>query len=99
MLVGSNVRRVAVVGGMRIPFARGHGAYARVGKTFCRTCGQEVVRETAELVARRLSAFLEGTRMLIGFSLPVVAMASSPSDVQGYGSENAARVGARTMPA
>ena len=31
MLVGPNVRRVAVVGGMRIPFARGHGAYARVG--------------------------------------------------------------------
>ncbi len=31
MLVGSKVRRVAVVGGMRIPFARGHGAYARVG--------------------------------------------------------------------
>jgi acetyl-CoA C-acetyltransferase len=31
MLVGSNVRRVAVVGGMRIPFARGHGAYAKVG--------------------------------------------------------------------
>jgi acetyl-CoA C-acetyltransferase len=31
MLVGSQVRRVAVVGGMRIPFARGHGAYARVG--------------------------------------------------------------------
>jgi acetyl-CoA C-acetyltransferase len=31
MLVGSNVRRVAVVGGMRIPFARGHGAYAQVG--------------------------------------------------------------------
>jgi acetyl-CoA C-acetyltransferase len=31
MLVGSQVRRVAVVGGMRIPFARSHGAYARVG--------------------------------------------------------------------
>src|SRR5438045_9655360 len=31
MLVGSTVRRVAVVGGMRIPFARGHGAYSRVG--------------------------------------------------------------------
>jgi len=31
MLVGSQVRRVAVVGGMRIPFARGHGAYSRVG--------------------------------------------------------------------
>ena len=31
MLVGSQVRRVAVVGGMRIPFARGHGAYSKVG--------------------------------------------------------------------
>jgi len=31
MLVGTQVRRVAVVGGMRIPFARGHGAYAKVG--------------------------------------------------------------------
>jgi acetyl-CoA C-acetyltransferase len=31
MLVGSRVRRVAIVGGTRIPFARAHGAYARVG--------------------------------------------------------------------
>ena len=31
MLVGSQVRRVAIVGGSRIPFARAHGAYARVG--------------------------------------------------------------------
>ena len=28
--------------------------YARVGRTFCRQCGQEVIRETAEVVARRL---------------------------------------------
>ena len=31
MLVGSQARRVAIVGGVRIPFARGHGAYAKVG--------------------------------------------------------------------
>jgi len=31
MLVGTTVRRVAIVGGSRIPFARAHGAYARVG--------------------------------------------------------------------
>jgi len=31
MLVGSQVRPVAVVGGSRIPFARAHGAYAEVG--------------------------------------------------------------------
>jgi acetyl-CoA C-acetyltransferase len=31
MLVGANPRRVAIVGGTRIPFARGNGAYAQVG--------------------------------------------------------------------
>src|SRR5690242_9403024 len=29
MLVGSSVRRVAIVGSLRIPFARGMGAYAQ----------------------------------------------------------------------
>lgn len=29
MLVGSAVRRVAIIGGVRIPFARAHGAYAQ----------------------------------------------------------------------
>src|SRR5919205_17476 len=28
--------------------------YARVGRTFCRNCGREVVRETAEVVASQL---------------------------------------------
>lgn len=31
MLVGSHVRRVAILGGTRVPFARAHGAYARYG--------------------------------------------------------------------
>ena len=31
MLVGSQPRRVAIIGGVRIPFARAHGAYAEVG--------------------------------------------------------------------
>ena len=47
--------------------------YARVGRTFCRNCGQEVVRETPEVVARRLAALPEGTRLIIGFEMPVVA--------------------------
>src|SRR6266699_399904 len=46
--------------------------YARVGRTFCRNCGREVVRETAEVVARRLGELPEGTRLLIGFDLPIV---------------------------
>ncbi len=47
--------------------------FARVGRTFCRQCGQEVVRESAEVVARRLAALPEGTRLIIGFDMPVVA--------------------------
>ncbi len=31
MLAGTAIRRVAVLGGQRIPFARAHGAYAAVG--------------------------------------------------------------------
>src|ERR671932_1771478 len=49
--------------------------YARVGRTFCRSCGKEVIRETAEVVATRLAALAEGTRLLIGFDMPVVAAA------------------------
>ena len=46
--------------------------FARVGRTFCRSCGREVVRETAEVVATRLSGLPTGTRLFIGFDLPVV---------------------------
>src|SRR5215210_9100520 len=46
--------------------------YARVGRTYCRSCGREVIRETAEVVARRLGELPEGTRLLIGFEMPVV---------------------------
>jgi excinuclease ABC subunit A len=49
--------------------------YARVGRTYCRSCGKEVVRETAEVVARRLLELPVGTRLLIGFDLPVVDVA------------------------
>src|SRR5262245_35820797 len=49
--------------------------YARVGRTFCRGCGREVIRETAEVVATRLTELPEGTRLLIGFDMPVVTAA------------------------
>src|SRR5437016_8048224 len=45
--------------------------FARVGRTYCRNCGQEVVRETAELVARHLMGLPAGTRLLVGFDMPV----------------------------
>src|SRR6184192_1856486 len=49
--------------------------YARVGRTFCRGCGTEVIRETAEVVATRLSALPDGARLLIGFDMPVITAA------------------------
>ena len=49
--------------------------YARVGRTYCRSCGREVIRETAEVVARRLGALPAGTRIMIGFDMPVLASA------------------------
>ena len=55
--------------------------WARVGRTYCRNCGAEVSRETADVVARRLAALPEGARLLIGFDMPVVAVSdTTPAD-------------------
>jgi excinuclease ABC subunit A len=53
--------------------------YARVGRTICRNCGQEVIRETAEVVANRLLMLPEGTRLMLGFDLPVMAISADGS--------------------
>ncbi len=49
--------------------------YARIGRTRCRQCGQEVMRETAEVVAARLAALPAGTRLLLGFDVAVMPVA------------------------
>ncbi|MBE3095628.1 MAG: excinuclease ABC subunit A, partial [Planctomycetes bacterium] len=63
--------------------------YARVGRTICRGCGQPVVRESPEVVAERLAALPEGTRLIIGFDMPVVA---GPAAASGNGSDAAEEV-------
>ncbi len=54
MLVGASPRRVAIVGGVRIPFVRGNGAYSRVGN-------QEMLTATLRGVVDRYG--LEGQRL------------------------------------
>jgi len=54
--------------------------FARVGKTICHQCGQAVVRETAEVVADRLLRLPEGTRLLVGYDLPLVDLKNAPAD-------------------
>ena len=46
--------------------------FAKVGRTYCRSCGLEVVRETAEIVATHLMELPAGTRLLVGFEMPVI---------------------------
>ena len=46
--------------------------FARVGRTVCRQCGTEVIRETAEVAAKQLLALPADTRLLVGFDFPLV---------------------------
>ena len=59
--------------------------WARVGRTTCRQCGREVRRESPEVVATRLLELPEGTRLLLGFDLPLVdTVGRETSDDSGF---------------
>ena len=81
--------------------------FARAGRTFCRNCGREVVRETAEVVAAQLGGLPERTRLLLGFNLQVVEAPAAgpgetPSDVDELnetGERSRCRVRRRRVPA
>ena len=72
--------------------------FARVGRTICRGCGEEVVRETAEVVAHRLAARPEGSRLLVGFDTPV-AVAGTSTATGGVESDGSAAAGKRSPAA
>ncbi len=63
MLVGTNPRRVAIVGGVRIPFARGNGAYAEVGNQEMLTAALRGVVERFGLQGQRLDDVAAGAVM------------------------------------
>ena len=67
--------------------------YARVGRTICRSCGKEVVRETAEVVAGALGTLPAGTRLLIGFDMPVVPASAMSGPAETADDEEAAGEG------
>jgi acetyl-CoA C-acetyltransferase len=54
MLVGASVRRVAIVGGVRIPFARSMGAYAQLGNQAMLTATLRALVERFALRGERL---------------------------------------------
>src|SRR5687767_10128585 len=63
--------------------------FARVGRTICRKCGQEVIRETAEVVTNRLLALPEGTRLLLGFDLPIMTASKAAAGEDAEDDERA----------
>jgi acetyl-CoA C-acetyltransferase len=60
MLVGSAVRRVVVIGGSRIPFARAHGVYAKVGNLEMLTAALRGVVDRFALTGERLGEVMGG---------------------------------------
>jgi acetyl-CoA C-acetyltransferase len=63
MLVGTTARRVAIIGGVRIPFARGNGAYAEVGNQEMLTAALRAVVERYGLQGQRLDDVAAGAVM------------------------------------
>jgi len=63
MLVGTSARRVAIVGGVRLPFARGNGAYAAVGNQEMLTAVLRAVVERYGLQGQRLDDVAAGAVM------------------------------------
>src|SRR4030088_1191077 len=63
MLVGASPRRVAIVGGVRIPFVRGNGAYAHVGNQEMLTASLRGVVDRYGLKGQRLDDVAAGAVM------------------------------------
>jgi acetyl-CoA C-acetyltransferase len=63
MLVGKAARRVAIVGGVRIPFARGNGAYAAVGNQEMLTAALRGVVDRYGLQGQRVDDVAAGAVM------------------------------------
>jgi acetyl-CoA C-acetyltransferase len=63
MLVGPTPRRVAIIGGARIPFARAHGAYAAAGNQDMLTAALKGVVDRFGLRAERLGDVAAGAVM------------------------------------
>ncbi len=57
--------------------------YARVGRTYCLNCGQEVKKDTVDEVADRILALGEGTRVQVFFPLQPPPPPSKPEKVKG----------------
>jgi excinuclease ABC subunit A len=56
--------------------------FARVGRTYCVVCGQEVKKDTVDEVIERLLALGEGTRLNVFFPILAPAQAAEPKKIK-----------------
>jgi acetyl-CoA C-acetyltransferase len=63
MLIGESVRRVAIIGGSRIPFARAHGAYAALDEQAMLTAALQGLIDKYGLAGRQLGEVAAGAVM------------------------------------
>jgi excinuclease ABC subunit A len=63
--------------------------YARVGRTFCRNCGQEVKKDTVDEVAQIILALEEGTRLNVLFPVEAVTLPAAKPEKKTRGRKSA----------
>src|SRR5216684_718862 len=63
--------------------------YARVGRTFCRNCGQEVKKDTVDEVAQTILALPEGTRLNVLFPVEAVTPPAAKPEKKTRGRKSA----------
>jgi len=64
--------------------------FARVGRTYCSRCGQEVKKDTVDEAVQRVLALGEGTRLNVLFPVRAAAPATEPKKTRGRKSAKAA---------
>src|SRR5579859_6102101 len=62
--------------------------YARVGRTYCRNCGQEVKKDTVDEVAQTILALPEGTRLNVLFPVQPMGV-PAPAEKKARGRKSA----------
>ncbi len=74
--------------------------FARVGRTYCRVCGEEVKKDTVDEVVDRLLALGEGTRLNVFFPIQAQGTAAGTvADAKAIHEKSASRKKARTKKA
>ncbi len=72
--------------------------YARVGRTYCRQCGQQVKKDTVDEIAQAVLALGEGTRLNVLFPVLYAGTPAEPKKTKGRGKKSTKAVALSDSP-